>query len=60
MSLIDEIGGTKGSPDKSFTTGLGFGYINEQDEPVDFAMHLVILLGSHIRLTDSLALVSEN
>ncbi len=60
MSLIDEIGGTKGSPDKSFTAGLGFGYINEQDEPVDFAMHLVILLGSNIRLTDSLALVSEN
>jgi len=59
-SLIDEIGGTKGSPDKSFTAGLGFSYINEQDEPVDFAMHLVILLGSNIRLTDSLALVSEN
>ncbi|MDE0962401.1 MAG: hypothetical protein OSB73_04680 [Candidatus Latescibacteria bacterium] len=67
MSITDEIGGgmaflvgTKGSPDKSFTAGLGLGYINEEDEPVDFAAHPVILLGSNIRLSDSLALVSEN
>jgi|SaaInlStandDraft_2_1057019.scaffolds.fasta_scaffold02250_2 hypothetical protein len=67
MSISDEGGGgmaflvgTKGSPDKSFTAGLGLGYINEKDEPVDFAAHPVILLGSNIRLSDSLALVSEN
>lgn len=52
--------GTKGSPDKSFTAGLGLGYINEKDEAVDFAAHPVILLGGNIRLSDSLALVSEN
>jgi len=67
MSISDEGGGgmaflvgTKGSPDKSFTAGLGLGYINEKDEPVDFAAHPVILLGSNIRLSDGLALISEN
>ena len=52
--------GTKGSPDKSFTCGIGLGYIAEEDEAVDFAEHLVLLLGGNIRLSESMALVSEN
>ena len=52
--------GTKGSPDKSFTCGIGLGYIAEEDEDVDFAEHPVLLLGGNIRLSESMALVSEN
>ena len=52
--------GTKGSPDKSFTCGIGLGYIAEEGENVDFAEHPVLLLGGNIRLSESMALVSEN
>ena len=52
--------GTKGSRDKSFTCGLGLGYIAEEDEAVDFAEHPVLLLGGNIRLSETMALVSEN
>ena len=52
--------GTKGSPDKSFTCGIGLGYIAEEGEDVDFAEHPVLLLGGNIRLSESMALVSEN
>ena len=67
MSFAGEVGGgmaflaaSKGYPDKSFTIGLGLGYIDENDEPVDFAAHPVILLGGSMRLSDGLALISEN
>ena len=52
--------GTKGSPDKSVTCGIGLGYIAEEGEDVDFAEHPVLLLGGNIRLSESMALVSEN
>jgi hypothetical protein len=52
--------GTKGLPDKSFTFGLGLGYIAEKGEAVNFAEHPVLVFGGNIRLSDSLALVSEN
>ena len=52
--------GTKGRADKSFTCGIGLGYIAEEGEAVDFAEHPVLLLGGNIRLSESLALVSEN
>ena len=52
--------GTKGSPDKSFTCGIGLGYIAEEDEAVDLVEHPVLLLGGNIRLSESMALVSEN
>ena len=46
--------GTKGSRDKSFTCGLGLGYIAEEDEAVDFAEHPVLLLGGNIRLSETI------
>ena len=52
--------GTKGTPDKSFTCGIGLGYIAEEGEDVDFAEHPVLLLGGNIRLSKSMALVLEN
>ncbi len=52
--------GTKGTPDKSFTCGIGLGYIAEEGEDVDFAEHPVLLLGGNLRLSKSMALVSEN
>ena len=67
MNVADEgaggmafVVGTKGTPDKSFTCGIGLGYIAEEDENVDFAEHPVLLLGGNIRLSESMALVSEN
>ena len=66
MRIEDDAGGmafvvgTKGSPDKSFTCGIGLGYIAEEGEDVDFAEHPVLLLGGNIRLSESMALVSEN
>ncbi len=52
--------GTKGSPDKSFTCGIGLGYIAEEGEDVDFAEHPILLIGGNIRLSKSMALVAEN
>lgn len=67
MNVADEgaggmafVVGTKGSPDKSFTCGIGLGYIAEEGEDVDFTEHPVLLLGGNIRLSESMALVSEN
>ena len=66
MRIEDDAGGmafvvgTKGSPDKSFTCGIGLGYIAEEGEDVDFAEHPVLLLGGNIRLSESMSIVSEN
>ena len=67
MNVADEgaggmafVVGTKGSPDKSFTCGIGLGYIADEGEDVDFAEHPILLLGGNIRLSESMALVSEN
>jgi hypothetical protein len=49
-----------GPPDKSFTAGIGLGYTKEEDEDFKFADRPVILLGGNIRLSNSIALVSEN
>lgn len=58
--------GTIGHHDKSFTAGIGFGYTNcqtplsEEDEDFEFVKHPIIMFGGNIRLSNSLALVSEN
>ena len=54
------VAGTRGSRDRSFTCGLGLGYIAEEDEGVEFAEHPVLLLGGNVRLSETTALVSEN
>jgi len=51
--------GTIGEPDKSLTFGLGFGYGKWEDD-FEWADRPIIVLGGNIRLTNSLALVSEN
>jgi hypothetical protein len=49
-----------GQPDKSFTAGLGLGYTKVEDEDFKFGDHPVLLLGGNIRLSNNMALVSEN
>ena len=49
-----------GQQDKSFTAGLGLGYIKEEGEDFEFAEHPIIMLGGNVRLSNSTALVSEN
>ena len=58
--LYLRVRGDAAGRDKSFTCGLGLGYIAEEDEAVDFAEHPVLLLGGNIRLSETMALVSEN
>ncbi len=67
MSFFDELGAgiafgvaTFGQQDKSLTTGFGFGYVREEGEDFHFAQKPIILLGGNIRLSNSIALVSEN
>lgn len=49
-----------GPPDNSFTAGLGLGYTKEEGRDFEFAEHPVIMLGGNFRLSNNLALVSEN
>ena len=49
-----------GQQDKSFTAGLGLGYTKEEDEEFEFAKHPILMLGGNVRLSNNLALVSEN
>lgn len=51
---------TIGQPDKSFTFGLGLGYIKTEGGKFEFAEHPILVLGGNIRLTNTMALVSEN
>ena len=52
--------GSIGQQDKSFTAGIGLGYTKEEGEEFKFAEHPIIMLGGNIRLSNSIALVSEN
>lgn len=51
---------TVGEVDKSLTGGLGFGYTRESGGEFTFGKNPVFLLGGNIRLSNNLALVSEN
>lgn len=51
---------TLGERDKSFTLGLGLGYIKEEEKDFEFAKKPILMLGGNIRLSNSVALVSEN
>ncbi len=57
---ISYVVGTFGSPDKSVTTGLGFGFMKAKNKKFEFAERPVIMLGGNFRLSNSLALVTEN
>ena len=52
--------GSIGRQDKSFTAGIGLGYTKEEEEEFEFAEHPIIMLGGNVRLSNSIALVSEN
>lgn len=51
---------TFGNIDKSLTTGIGFGFSKEEGESLNWADTPIIMLGGNIRLSNSIALVSEN
>ena len=51
---------TYGERDKSITLGLGLGYTKESEEDLKFAEHPIIMFGGNARLSNSIALVSEN
>ena len=52
--------GSVGPPDRCLTAGLGLGYVREQGEDVDFTDGPIILVGGNVRLSNSVALVSES
>ena len=52
--------GTIGKPDKSFTFGLGMGYTKSEGERFEFAKHPILVLGDNVRLSNTMALISEN
>jgi hypothetical protein len=52
--------GTYGERDHCFTLGLGLGYTKEEDEDLKFAEHPIIMFGGNARLSNSVALISEN
>ena len=52
--------GSFGRHDRSLTVGLGYGYTKERGESVDFAQHPIVMFGGNLRLSNSIALVSEN
>ncbi|MFC1614313.1 hypothetical protein ACFL5K_03360 [Gemmatimonadota bacterium] len=51
---------TIGPPDRNFTAGIGLGYAKEEGEKLNFANHPIIMLGGNIRISNGIALVSEN
>lgn len=51
---------TFGERDRCFTLGLGLGYTKEEDEDLEFAEHPIIMFDGNARLSNSLALISEN
>lgn len=67
ISVVDELFagiafgvGTLGGPDKSATAGLGLGFVKVEDEDLRFGENPVLMLGGNVRLSNSVALVSEN
>lgn len=51
---------TFGGINKSLTTGIGFGFSKEEGESLNWADTPILMLGGNIRLSNSIALVSEN
>lgn len=67
LSLMGEGGaglafvvGSYGPPDKSLTAGLAYGYVNESGGDLSFSSRPIIMVGGNLRLSNNLALVSEN
>lgn len=56
---ISFITGTYGLPDKCITAGLGLGFSTDEGD-IEFARYPILVWGGNLRLTNSLALVSEN
>ena len=52
--------GTFGTPDKSATLGIGFLFGKAEGEAVKFAKKPVVMWGGNLRLSNGVALVSEN
>ena len=53
--------GSLGHYDRSLTAGIGIGYTkDDRHADFEFAQHPIIMLGGNIRLSNSVALVSEN
>ncbi len=52
--------GSIGRQDKSFTAAIGLGYTKEEEEEFKFAEHPILVVGGNVRLSNSIALVSEN
>jgi hypothetical protein len=52
--------GTYGSEEFNLTGGMGLGYSKKKGEDYKFAEYPVILIGGYARISNSLALVSEN
>ena len=52
--------GTFGREDQNFTAGIGLGYTKGEGQGFEFADHPIIMLGGNVRLSNSLAFVSEN
>ncbi len=51
---------TIGPPDRNFTAGIGLGYAKEEGKELNFANHPIIMLGGNLRISNGIALVSEN
>ncbi|MBN1349618.1 hypothetical protein JXJ21_09430 [candidate division KSB1 bacterium] len=52
--------GTFGPLENCFTSGLGLGYTSGEDGDFEFAKNPIIVLGYNKRLSNSMALISEN
>lgn len=52
--------GSIGQQDKSFTAGIGLGYTKGENGDFEFAKHPIIMLGGNVRISNNIALVSEN
>lgn len=52
--------GSYGPPEKSLTVGLAYPYVNDTGGDVDFASNPILMLGGNARLSNNLALISEN
>jgi len=50
---------TVGPPEKSLTAGIGFGYTKDEGD-LEFSENPIIQLGGSVRISNSLAIVSEN
>ena len=52
--------GSYGPPEKSLTVGLAYPYVNDTGDDFDFSSHPILMLGGNWRLSNNLALLSEN